>query len=350
MASLHSTTIDASVLAVPPTSCTKDDAVQYVKSLVDWSELSREKWIEINMREDTLAFLGRELYAENNPIGELFHAHGIFEFDVNTVAKVAGRLRTTAPSFESKYGIRYALFALANFKTQPNIFHHITDSGIRSDLAQCITLIAVLRKYCIRSPADHSIISRQAPNQEVQVRVQIDDLEHNRQELMELPMSPEFFEGSVPVCDNFLGLIEFLDEAAILVGATNDFQLRLAIRISLFKYAITQKENPDWQELNVPKINPKFRESCQKCCCDQGEFLSKGILTSIVSTVFDLKLNKTHALRSGKGGNDPQIMRNSDKAFRRDIDYEFHLHYWKCGNGTIELAKVAYHNDFSIPS
>jgi hypothetical protein len=42
-------------------------------------------------------------------------------------------------------------------------------------------------------------------------------------------------------------------------------------------------------------------------------------------------------------------MRGRDKAQRRDIDYEFHLHYWECANGTIELASVVHHNDFSIP-
>jgi hypothetical protein len=42
-------------------------------------------------------------------------------------------------------------------------------------------------------------------------------------------------------------------------------------------------------------------------------------------------------------------MRGSDKAQRRDIDYEFHLHYWEIANDVIELASVVHHNDFSIP-
>jgi hypothetical protein len=56
-----------------------------------------------------------------------------------------------------------------------------------------------------------------------------------------------------------------------------------------------------------------------------------------------------HGLRTGMGGDDPQRTRGKDKAQRRDIDYEFHLHYWECANGTIELASVVHHNDFSIP-
>ena len=53
-------------------------------------------------------------------------------------------------------------------------------------------------------------------------------------------------------------------------------------------------------------------------------------------------------MRSGRapGANDPQQMRDNDKGQRRNIDREFHLHYWDCDDGTIELAKVVYHNDF----
>jgi hypothetical protein len=56
----------------------------------------------------------------------------------------------------------------------------------------------------------------------------------------------------------------------------------------------------------------------------------------------------SHALRLNSTGGAPQVLRNYDKARRRDIDYEFHLHYWECDDKTIELADVVHHNDFSI--
>lgn len=34
---------------------------------------------------------------------------------------------------------------------------------------------------------------------------------------------------------------------------------------------------------------------------------------------------------------------------RRDIDDEYHLHYWQCRNGAVEIASIVVHNDFSIP-
>ena len=151
------------------------------------------------------------------------------------------------------------------------------------------------------------------------------------------------------VCDDFRGLIECLDESVILVGASDDLGVELAVRIALFKHDIAQGGFPDWSGVVVPTIGSSFRELCQRICADQGDAVPPKILRSIVETVKGSNLPAVHALRTGTGGNDPQRMRGSDKAQRRDIDREFHLHYWECGDGTIELASVVYHNDFTIP-
>jgi hypothetical protein len=164
-----------------------------------------------------------------------------------------------------------------------------------------------------------------------------------------LPCPPKFFEGDVLVCDDFRGLIECLDETAILVGASDDLGIELAVRIALFKYDIAHGDSLDWGGMIVPAIGSKFRELCQQVCADQGDSVPPKILRSIVENIKGHNLPAVHALRTGPGGNDPQRMRGSDKAQRRDIDREFHLHYWECADGTVELASVVYHNDFSIP-
>lgn len=178
---------------------------------------------------------------------------------------------------------------------------------------------------------------------------QIHDLEHERSDIPALPSPPKFFEGDVLVCDDFQGLIECFDETAILASALDHFGIELAVRIRLFKYAIAQGEEPGWGELTLPTIGAKFHDTCQQCCASLGVSLPEKILRSIIETIRGKNLSAEHALRTGSGGNDPQRMRGADKAVRRNIDQEFRLHYWNCADGTIELASVAYHNDFSIP-
>jgi hypothetical protein len=58
----------------------------------------------------------------------------------------------------------------------------------------------------------------------------------------------------------------------------------------------------------------------------------------------------THVLRQGPGGGDPPIEVDGRAAWRRDIDHEYHLHYWVGRAGVIELAAVVPHNEFGIPS
>jgi hypothetical protein len=348
MHSLSSVTIDAGVLAVPHVDCAKDAAFQYVDTLLDWSKLLDEPWVAIYMSERVSEVLiDEQLFPLRTHLRELFERHGIVEFSVNDIATVAEKLLSLTPSFETYYRVKDVLSE--HLETDPDVIRLTTHDGLQSDLARCITLIAVLRKHCTQPLGSHSLILRDAPKQVIQVRAQIHDLDHTRDDIPPLPCPPEFFEGDVLVCDDFQGLIECLDESAILVGASDDIGTELAVRIALFKNAIAQGDSSDWSDVVVPAIGSRFRELCQQVCASQGDSVPPKILRSIVETVKGQNLPAIHALRTRAGGNAPQRMRGSDKAQRRDIDREFHLHYWECADGTVELASVVYHNDFSIP-
>lgn len=348
MHSLPSVTIDASVLAVPCSGHTIDEAYRYVDTLLDWSKLLDEPWVAIYMSERASEVLFEDgLFPLREQLRALFDAHGIVEFDVNTVARIANQLLAITPTFETYYRLKDVL--TEHLETDPDVIRLTTHDGLQSDLARCITLIAILRKHCLQPLGGHSLILKEAPRQIIQVRAQIHDLEHERSDLPALPRPPEFFEGDVLVCDDFRGLIECLDEASILVGASDNLGVELSIRIALFKYALAQGEVPDWGTTSVPRIGDDFRETCQRCCADQGDSLPTKILRSIIETVKGQNMHAVHALRTGPGGNDAQQTRGTDKAQRRDIDREFHLHYWECADGSFELASVVYHNDFSIP-
>ncbi len=343
-----SVTIDAGILAAPQSTCTIDDAYQYIDTLLDWSKLLDEPWVAIRMSERASeALIADNLYPLRNQLSEIFDAHGISEYDVNTVATIVDRLLTITPSFETYYRLKDVL--TDHLETDPDIIRLTAWEGLQSDLARCITLIAILRKHCSQPLAGHSFILREAPKQVIKVRAQIHEIEHERDDLPVLPCPPEFFEGEVLVCDDFNGLIQCLDEAAIFVGASDDLGIKLSLRIALFKYDLEQKDIPDWSNTSVPSIGANFRETCQQCCVSQSDSLPPKILRSIIETIKGQNLAYVHSLRTGPGGNDPQRMRGADKAQRRDIDREFHLHFWECSDGTIELASVVFHNDFSIP-
>ncbi|NQY81841.1 MAG: hypothetical protein HRT36_02075 [Alphaproteobacteria bacterium] len=348
MHSRPSITIDAGILAVPSINCTKDQACQYVDTLLDWKKQLDEQWVTICMSEGASeALVDDELFPIREQLAKLFDAHRIDAYDVNTVVKITDRLLTATPSFESFYKVSNILSEY--LETDPDIIRLETCDSLRSNLARCVIFIAILRKYCSQFFGRHSLILREAPRQVIQVRALVYDLEHTRDDIPTLPCPPDFFEGDVLVCADLSGLIESLGEDAILVGASDDSEVKLAIRIALFKHSVHQENVTNWDNAPIPRIGVKFRESCQKCCCSQSSSLPQKVLRSIVEMAIGKNLSDVHPLRICQGGSSRQRLRGHDKDQRRDIDREFHLHYWKCKDGTIELASVVHHNDFSIP-
>jgi hypothetical protein len=319
-----------------------------VDTLLSWSKLLDEPWIAISLSERASETLFADnLFPLRDHLARLFHTHNIFEYDVNTVARIANQLLAITPTFETYFRVKDVLSD--NLATDPDVIRLTTSSGLQTDLARCITLIAVLRKHCLQPLGGHSLILRQTPNQVIQVKAHIFDLEHERDDIPTLPSPPDFFEGDVLACDDFRGLIECIDESALLVGASDNLAIELSIRLALFKHKIALGEHPEWTDILSPKIGRVFRATCQACCLSASVSLPLEILRSIVETFLGQNTAAVHAIRTSAGGGTAQRKRGNDKAQRRDIDHEFHLHYWDCASGTIELASVVHHNDFAIP-
>jgi hypothetical protein len=182
------------------------------------------------------------------------------------------------------------------------------------------------------------------------VRALITLVEHQRTDLDATPAPPEYFEGDVLVCDDFRGLVECLDEAAILMKATDEVGIGAAIRIAVYKARLARRGAPEWDDIPRHRIGHEFRLSFQRLHTTQQ--LAARLLRAIVETLEQTDMAATHWLRAGLGGDDPQRVRGIDhaKAWRRDIDRKHHLHYWICEDGSVEVASVSFpHDDFTIP-
>lgn len=349
MHSLMSVTIDPSVLAVPSVDCTEDDAYRYVETLLDWKILLDEQWAEVYISEQAPDILDREgLYPLRDHLKALLRRHKIDAYNVKEIVTVVNKLLSRASLFEDHYQIKDVLYD--RFEINPDVISPVTHTHLQSNLIRCIVLIAILSKYCRRSSGEYVLIMKNALGPRIQVKTIIEYLEHARDDISNLPHSPEIFESEMMACDNFHGLVECFNESMLLVDAHNDYSIQFAIKIALYKYAISQGDDPDWEDITAPVIGSKFRESCRQICSEQVGSLPTKILRAIVKTIKGLDLSETHSLRTGKSGNAPQKIRHSDnaKAWRRDIDRTFHLHYWECANGAIELSLVVDHDTFSI--
>ena len=346
--SFASVTIDAGVLAVPSISATPKDAHHYVNTILNWSKLLDELWVDIYMSEQaTEALFEDGLYPLHDQLTQFFNTNGISDYAANDIVLVVNKLLQLTPYFETYFKVRDV--QAKQVVTDPDILGPNFGANLQSNLTQCVVLIAILRGYCQRPILEHFLILRHAPSRIVQVQALVHVLEHDRNDLNEIPKPPKFFVGDVSVCDDFRGFIECLDESEIFRNATDDFGIEIAIRIALYKSRIESQQEPEWEEIPNLQIGRLFHQKAKDICSNQADSFRKQVLRAIVETLEKTNLSEVHALRTGPGGDDPQRMRGKDKAQRRNIDHAYRLHYWQCEGGMVELASIGPHDNFSIP-
>jgi hypothetical protein len=174
-------------------------------------------------------------------------------------------------------------------------------------------------------------------------------LDHKRDDFLNVPLDPAEFEGQVIQCNDLNSVVDSIDAADLLYHAEDVDDVNLAIRIASYQYRIHTDKVRDWGTTHLPRVHDDFYKTCFRVCKDQAPALASKILRAIVETIYGHNMASVHALRGGMSGNTPVRTRNGDTAQRRDIDRTFHLHYWECTDGSVEIASVVYHDDFSIP-
>lgn len=345
---MPSVTIDAGALAVPPHNVPAEDAYRYVKTVLGWSRLLDSSWMEVNMSQNSCAALiSDELFPFYPQLRKLIAYTGIEDFDANTlntvILKLLGQSQQT---FEEYFGVSNVQFE--NLCVSPDILCQSVGDALRSDLSRCLILTAILRKCSRESMHSHALVLRHAPSQVVNVRAVIDEIQHDRCDLSDLPFYPEVFEGEVLICDDIGGLMECLDGASMLASAQDKMGIRAAVRVALFTSRLKSEERARWDELPKFRVGDNFLATALRACRREGALPQK-ILRAIVETLEGSNLDDVHALRSGKGGGNPQQIRGKDRAWRRDIDPSHHLHYWSCADRIVELADVSFpHDNFKI--
>lgn len=233
--------------------------------------------------------------------------------------------------------------------TEPDLLSITTHKHMASELARCLVLFALLREHCHHPIADHALVVRPwQGHTQVQVRAIIHDLDHERDDMPPLPAPPDYFKGSVWVCQSFRELVIGIDEASIWRAANDETGCEIAIHIALYKSRLVRGLEPEWGEGSFFRFGKRFISQANQCFQDNSISLMGKTLRAIVETIDQLRLDDVHALHQASSGGSPQYIRGKDRGWRRDIDQGYHLHYWQGPDG-IEFGWMGPHNDFQLP-
>lgn len=158
-----------------------------------------------------------------------------------------------------------------------------------------------------------------------------------------LLIPPGNYEGDIRFAfslENYFSLINF-EWAALNISF--EFAISLEIWRRSGRRGSPFSDQPNWS------LGGEFEASITRCGINNNPARLRATLRSCADAILRIDLRDTHELRVAKGPGSPQRKRGRDggAAWRRDIDREFHLHYWSIGE-RLELANVVFHGESNI--
>jgi len=150
---------------------------------------------------------------------------------------------------------------------------------------------------------------------------------------------------SLPLFSGLEDFVSTADPVAVAKDAARSGQgLELAISGAASQYLGKSTIDSEYS------LHAQFLADVQQPDVLNNDGLLKRMLRASAEVVTGTSPAKTHALRSGAGPEDAQRADGDWKAWRHDIDDDYHLHYWRGTGGVVELATVRSHNYFDIPA
>jgi len=343
-------TIEPSIFAPPSNKATAEAIRGYVSALLHWKSVLDSGFARLLACTTTCDVLIRSgAYPFRPLLRELLSDAYVTEYDFNTIAVVAETLMGRSGQLESAASIRDILTS-DDTVIQPNVLADHFPEALRAEAEKCLMIVAIIRTISRDPQASGYALALKSDlaSKVVSVDARIDIIDHTRADLERLPLAPSRFRGDAIVCRSFPALLQTLDGVALWKSASSGADMETAIRVAVYKSRTSRGAAANWTERPRFRVDDRFYDTACRCGALTTDSLARSALRSIVEAVEDLQMASVHALRTGPGPEERQQARGKDLAWRRDITYEHHLHYWRCSDGSTELSCMVAHNCFDI--
>lgn len=340
--------IDAFTLACPSPKLGIDSFGNYIQNLLNWNELRRTEWIDIYTSRDTAAVLFEVgAYPPWPELQRAIDCLGIQHVQVRDIVEIINGFLQRTLLIENELELndllfdQYGLSAAVDYTGRPGPFiKHL----------ELLTVLLALHKS-INEELDNMLLVS-CPDLKhhgnTQVTAAIIDLacSSSTSPLAAYP-TPFVVTAQFAICICLHTLHSSVDACCIWSSATCHEVMHKAIEVFAYQQITATNEYFNVLDNHPFSFGVAFIESSRASGFFNDPIKIRMLLRGCVETVMRTNLHAVHALRSDEGSNSPQLTRGTDKAWRRDIDRDYHLHYWETPEG-FELADVVHHNDFKI--
>jgi len=334
-------TISASTLAIP-LSGGKPGVEHYVERLLSWAELDQQSWISVNTSKNAYGVLYEDnLCPDYETLKQLWKKIGIERYAWRDVSVQIQELMSRGPYFEECLGISpdtVEHISAQELETDPDIFSGCPGDHVKDDLKRCVVLMMIsqLSRQESRKPPYHFLSLKESTTATIKASARVAGAIDSIDAIS--------IVDNIWVADDSRTVSMNIDEAELLLHATTQQDLLAVISIAL------HKQHHSSTVLLEYVVGRAYIASLQGRLQKRPD-IARPIIRAMVETLMKSNMSATHALRKGKSGGSATRTRGKDgaEAWRRDIDRDHHLHYWKI-NGEIEFACISYpHDSFDIP-
>ncbi len=333
--------LDPCLLAIPKADSFIEEVERYAADLASCSTAAKEKWIGVYLSDSTLDVLANECrMPSHSALRDLCRGVNITSVDSTTIAVLANAIISRAAPMSSLYGIRELLFDSLNISPEPL---EETSEAIRQEFARVLGHVAIVDAVDPDRLVNHALASPTHRASVVRVTGTLVDIEPSNDNPLDCA-PPMTVEMQVHPIRSFDEMLRRVDALALWADQRD---MSLPIRLSIYQGAHSDGDPLEWRSCSGFRIGRAFRKTVRELGFYQ-QVKAEKLLRSCVDTTLHRNLAKVHDIRESQSGSSKQLRRGKDKAYRRDIDDEFHLHYWECDDGVPEFANVVVHNDFAI--
>lgn len=329
--------IDPYILAVEKELISKEQLEEFIENLLDWNKLIDLNWGEVYKPIESFELLFKHnLYPLVDKVKELIDKFNIDYIQPEEIDKIINAILTKLPSIEESFNINDLLFT-----------DDIIDLKInrQEDFLYLLKKIAIIIQLdCIINHKEASkqiILSKELKTNQLTFNTVITLIESNHK-----ITTPYNINVNISNAENFNSFCSISNPLNIWKYGHSSFCSKMALNIKLFQ----STNNTKYLDYNN-KSSFRFLDSFHNSVVNLGfknEFKKiEMLLRTLTEDILQINMNSTHELRKSKSGNSDQKTCGDYSAWRRDIDYEYHLHYWKKGD-FIVFADVVNHNNFKI--
>jgi hypothetical protein len=333
--------VDPFILACPPAESGVAEIDRFVGALLQWREMRFQVGVTLYTSADTTDVLVR---TGHYPVWEVVAANlqklDVKHIQAKDIFDIAIALLARVQSVEDVLGLHAILLNVDDWGCGTSI-----SARDAQFVAALQNLSALIELHQQGDPGDHAVLSTGDAGQLALTGV-IEDAEGPGRVAFEWPVA---FAATLDVIthpESLLRRIQPLSVWTTAIEQQNADWLAEAIRLALVqRVGLAAADAREW------RVNPAFPGSVFRYEAFAQPQIATATLRACVDTILGEQLSATHRLRCGPGPEEDYLKRKRDgaQAHRRDITYEYHLHYWEI-RGVPELANVVPHRDATIPA